>query len=121
MLILLLISQIFGKAKLLLDGIETTEEEVSMHINYKKIEYMIYHTDDGDLRIRNGVNLKMKDLKYLSSWIQSSEIDMKKRIRHAWTSLNKMAKNWRSNHPNCIKIEFFRATKEIILFHGGEG
>lgn len=83
MLILLLISQIFGKAKLLLDGIERTGEEVRMHINYKKIEYMIYHIDDGDLRIRNGVNLKMKDLKYLSSWIQSSKTDMKKRIRHA--------------------------------------
>lgn len=45
-----LIFATFEKAQLLLNRKETAAEEVSMYINYKKTEHMIYHIYDGDLR-----------------------------------------------------------------------
>ena len=58
------------------------------------------------------------DFRYLGSWVNSSEQDIKIRKALAWKSLNDMKKIWRSNMSRKVKISFYLATVESVLLYG---
>ena len=60
----------------------------------------------------------VEDFKYLGSYVNNTENDMKIRISKAWAALNNMQNIWKSNLPRKIKVNFFRATVESILVYG---
>ena len=59
----------------------------------------------------NGDDVKqVNDFKYLGCYIASTENDVNIRLGKAWAALNKMNNIWKSNLPDQLKREFFRAT-----------
>ena len=52
-------------------------ENVGLHANCKKMEYMLFDQGETDLKTLSGDLLKqVHDLKYLGSWIADSKKDM---------------------------------------------
>ena len=60
----------------------------------------------------------MKDFKYLGSYIASTEKDIEIRIGKAWGAVNQLDSIWKSNLPDTLKRNFFRATVESVLVYG---
>ena len=63
---------------------------------------------------------EVEDFKYLGSWVNSTEKDLKVRKALAWRALNGMTCVWTSNLPRQIKLSFFNATVESVLLYGSE-
>ena len=63
---------------------------------------------------------EVRDFKYLGSWVNSTEQDLKVRKALAWRALNGMTSVWNSNLPRQIKLSFFYATVESVLLYGSE-
>ena len=92
-------------------------------LNAKKTEVITYNiqTDHTSLTTSGGEALKeVNDFKYLGSWVNSTEQDLKVRKAPAWRALNGMASVWNSNLPRQIKLSFFYATVESVLLYGSE-
>ena len=53
---------------------------------------------------------RVDDFKYLGSWINTTERDLKIRIAKAWAASNKLDKSWKSSLSRKLKVHFFRAT-----------
>ena len=58
------------------------------------------------------------DFNYLGSFIASTEQDVNIRLGKAWAALNGMNNIWKSNLPDQLKRNFFRATVESVLVYG---
>ena len=58
------------------------------------------------------------DFKYLGSWVNDTDNDIKTRKALAWASCNKMGQIWSSNLPRFIKLRLFKATLESVLLYG---
>ena len=63
---------------------------------------------------------EVTDFKYLGSWVESTERDIKARRAAAWRALHKMRSIWKSNLDRATKIPFFLATVESVLLYGSE-
>ena len=63
-------------------------------------------------------NLFSDDFNYLGSLIASTEHGVNNRLGKAWTALNGMNNIWKSNLPDHLKRNFFRATVESVLVYG---
>ena len=63
---------------------------------------------------------EVEDFKYLGSWVNSSERDIKTRKALAWKALNSMKRVWKSNVSNELKTRLFIATVESVLLYGCE-
>ena len=64
----------------------------------------------------DGTKLKeVNDFKYLGSWVDSTEEDIRIRKGLAWAAANKMKKIWKSNISRNLKERFFMATVESVL------
>ena len=63
---------------------------------------------------------EVKDFKYLGSWVQSTEQDIKVRKAMAWKACNKRTKIWKSTLSRNLKIKLFHATVESFLLYGCE-
>ena len=108
-------------AMTLLHKIEEAASEIGLYVNAKKTEYIILNIDDESFEIRdvNGNLLKVvKDFKYLGSYIASTEKDIEIRLGKAWGALNQLDDIWKSNLPNRLKRNFFRAAVESVLVYG---
>ena len=67
----------------------------------------------------NGEAIKnIFDIKYLGSYIASTDNDVSIRISKAWAVLNNLNKIWTSNLSIRLKRNFFRATVESVLVYG---
>ena len=62
--------------------------------------------------------LKKSTTKYLGSYIGTTEQDVNIRIAKAWAAVNSMNNIWKSNLPNQLKKNFFRAIVETVLVYG---
>ena len=62
----------------------------------------------------------MDDFKYLGSWINSTERDIKIRKAIAWRTLTSFAKAWKSPLNRMHKVRVFRSTVESVLLYGCE-
>ena len=70
---------------------------------------------------RDGSQLeKVQDFKYLGSWIDSTEKDIKIRKAEAWRALNKLNKIWKSNLSRGIKISLLSSAVESVLLYGSD-
>ena len=73
------------------------------------------------LTTRNGTILEEKDdFKYLGSWVDESQKDIRVRKGLAWKALNDMDRIWKSSMNPALKKRFFVATVESILIYGCE-
>jgi hypothetical protein len=88
----LLCNQIQQAQQLLL-RVETECNKVGLGLNAKKTEVMTYNIPEhNSLRTIAGEMLKeVDDFKYLGSWVESTEADIKVRKALAWRALNKMS------------------------------
>ena len=82
----------------------------------------IQHRYKGTFLITNdGIELeKVEDFRYLGSWVDSTDKDIKIRKAQAWQALNKKNCMWNSNMRKEIKVRFFVAATESILPYGCE-
>ena len=97
--------------------------KVGLRLNAKKTEVITYNipSEHPPLTTTGGTALKeVKDFKYLGSWVNSTEQDLKVRKALAWRALNGMASVWNSNLPRQTKLSFFYATVESVLLYGSE-
>ena len=89
----------------------------------KKTKYITYNIDTkgSALKTNDSTELeKVEDFKYLGSWVNSTDKDIKIRKAQAWQALNKMNCMWNLNMRKEIKVTFFVAAIESILLYGCE-
>ena len=94
----------------------------SQRYNYILVDYYIPCNVAPDPILTNGgIALEeVEDFKYLGSWVNSSERDIKTRKALAWKALNNMKRVWKSNVSNELKTRLFIATVESVLLYGCE-
>ena len=64
----------------------------------------------------NGEKRKqVEDFKYLGNYNASTEHDVNIRLGKAWDALDELDKIWKSNLPDNLKRNFFRAAVETVL------
>lgn len=117
-----LLSDNMQQAQQLLTLVETECNKVGLHLNSRKTEVMTYNIKDSlHLKVASGAELKnVEDFKYLGSWVDSTEKDIKIRKALAWQALNRMGTIWRSKMSRETKVGLFRATVETVLLYGSE-
>ena len=117
-----LLSEQINQAQDLLTSIETTAAQIGLEMNAKKTKVMAYnHSDEVKVMARDGTQLEVvQDFKYLGSWIDSTEKDVKIRKAEAWRALNKLNKIWKSNLSRGIKISLLSSAVESVLLYGSE-
>ena len=118
-----LLSDNVEQAQELLSRVEQECAKVGLKLNAKKTEVITYNIppEHPPLTTTEGTVLKeVKDFKYLGSWVNSTEQDLKVRKALAWRALNGMTSVWNSNLPRQIKLSFFYATVESVLLYGSE-
>ena len=118
-----LVSKEVEQAQELLTRVEAECAKVGLRLNAKKTEFIAYNlpVEHPPLRTTEGTTLKkVSDFKYLGSWVNSTERDVKVRKALAWKALNDLSKVWKSSLQRCIKISFFQATVESVLLYGCE-
>ena len=62
----------------------------------------------------------MDNFKYLGSYMESTEADIKARKALARRALNNMTTVWKSHISCSVKLRFFHATVESVLLYGCE-
>ena len=104
----------------LLHKIETVASQIGLYINVSKTEFITHNQDEsGGITCLNGGEIKhVDDFKYLGSYIASTERDVNTKLGKAWGALNELNKIWKSNLPENLKINFFRAAVESVLANG---
>ena len=115
-----LVSKEVERAQELLSRVETECAKVGLRLNAKKTEYIAYNlpAEHPPIRTTEGIVLaEVKDFKYLGSWVNSTDRDVKVRKALAWRALNGVSKVWKSSPSQCIKISFFQATVESVLLY----
>ena len=82
----------------------------------------ISHRYRGDCsKTNDGIELeKVEDFKYLGSWVDSNNKDIKIRKAQASHALNRMNCMWNSNMRKEIKVRFFVAAIECIFLYSCE-
>ena len=118
-----LLSDAVSQAQELLLRVETECARVGLGLNGPKTKYLMYNIDahpplvrHTPLVTRNGTTLEEKvDFKYLDSWVDETEKDVRVRKGLAWKALNDMDKVWTSDLNPELKKRFFVATVEYIL------
>ncbi|XP_047486517.1 uncharacterized protein LOC125037418 [Penaeus chinensis] len=108
-----LLSDSITDAQNLLDLVVNAAKIVGLNINEETTEYLSYN-------ILDKPQANIKKIKYLGSWVDSSEKDIKIRKAQAWSATLKMNNIWKSDLPRSLKINFFRATVESIRLYGSE-
>ena len=99
-----------------LHNIEQLTQVIGL-VNSEKTEYMCLNQDAsaGTKSLNGGKVKKVDDFKYLSSYIGTTEQDVNICIAKAWAALNSMNNIWKSNLPNQLKKNFFRAIVETLF------
>ena len=117
-----LLSNEIQQAQQLLTQVETECKKVGLQLNARKTEVMTYNLNEHDpVKTVSGTELKeVGDFKYLGSWVESTEKDIKIRKALAWKALNGMSNIWKSRMSRETKVRFFQATVESVLLYGSE-
>uniref|UniRef100_A0A3B1IYM6 Reverse transcriptase domain-containing protein n=1 Tax=Astyanax mexicanus TaxID=7994 RepID=A0A3B1IYM6_ASTMX len=118
-----LLSDNVEQAQILLSRVELECAKVGLRLNAKKTEVITYNIPPEHLPLTTAggtVLNEVDDFKYLGSWVNSTEQDLKVRKALAWRALNGMASVWNSSLPRQIKLSFFYATVESVLLYGSE-
>ena len=91
-------------------------------MNAKKTQFMVYNqpTQVEIHTVNDSCLEEVKDFKYLGSWAQGTEQDIKVRKAMACKACNKLTKIWKSTLSRNLKIKLFHATVESVLLYGCE-
>ena len=82
---------------------------------------IIYNQPISEIKSVNAEKIKnVEDFKYLGSWTNNTQKDIKLRIAQAWVACNKLSKIWKSNLNRNLKTRLFVTTVESILLYGNE-
>ena len=118
---IVLLSDDITRALALLTLVEKECLKIGLTSNAKKTKVMSVNLPLTALQSANGIPLEtVDDFKYLGSWVNSTNQDIRVRKAMAWKALNGMNVVWRSSLSRDLKIRFFRATVESILLYGSE-
>ena len=117
-----LLSEQVHQAQKLLGLVETSVAKVGLKMNAGKTKFMCYNqSQETTIRTNDGTELQeVKDFKYLGTWMESTEKDVKLRKAAAWKACNKLTKIWKSTLPKPLKLRIFTATVESVLLYGCE-
>ena len=117
-----LLSDAIEEAQELLSRVEKECKNVGLGLNGPKTKALAYNiTNPPPLHTLDGQQIEWKsDFKYLGSWVDSTERDIRVRKALAWVALHGMKKIWTSNMTAGLKKRFFLATVESILLYGCE-
>ena len=109
------------RAQRLLSRVENEGNRVGLLLSEKKTKVMTCNVAPDPILTNGGIALEeVEDFKYLGSWVNSSERDIKTRKAIAWKALNSMKRVWKSNVSNELKTRLFIATVESVLLYGCE-
>ena len=97
-------------------------QKVGLLLYTRKTRVMAFNTPESIvLKSADGQTLQVeKDLKYLGSWINSSEKDIKVRKALAWNALHSIHVIWKSKINLPLKRRLFIATVESVLTYVSE-
>ena len=97
-----------------------TAKEIGLYLNADKTEFFCFNQDASEeMKSLNGEKIKqVEDFKYLRSYIASTKHDVNIRLGKAWDALDELDKIWKSNLPDNLKRNFFRAAVETVLLYG---
>ena len=114
------LAYVLKDATFLLHSIERTAKEIGLYLDADKTEFICFNQDASEgMKSLNGEKIKqVEDFKYLGSYIASTEHDVNIRLEKAWDALNELDKIWKSNLPDNLKRNFFRAAVETVLLYG---
>ena len=114
------LAYVLKDATFLLHSIERTAKEIRLYLDADKTELLCFNQDASEgMKSLNGEKIKqVEDFKYLGSYIASTEHDVNIRLGKAWDALNELDKIWKSNLPDNLKRNFFRAAVETVLLYG---
>ena len=116
-----LLSEQTTQAQEMLTRVEQASSEVGLRASGKKTKVCAYNTGEINLNTTDGTNLEVEDdFKYLSSWVNSTEQDIKTRKTLAWKACNKMSSIWKTTLPRTFKVRLLSATVESVLLYGCE-
>ncbi|CAM1310307.1 Uncharacterised protein r2_g2061 [Pycnogonum litorale] len=117
---LAVLADVLKDATFLLHSIERTSKEIGFYLNADKTEFICLNQDASEgMKSLNGDKIKqVEDFRYLGSYIATTAQDVNIRLGKAWGALNQLNKIWKSNLPDNLKRNFFRATVESVLVYG---
>ena len=118
-----LLSNNMNQAQTLLTRVEQECAKVGLALNAKKTEVITFGqppTHPSLNTIGGSILKEVEDFKYLGSWVNTSEKDIKIRKALAWKALNGMKSVWSSQLSRETKLSFFFATVESVLLYGSE-
>ncbi|XP_067028325.1 uncharacterized protein [Acropora muricata] len=107
-------------AEATLHSVEKLAKVIDLFDNATKTRIICLNQNAGSgINSLNGEIIDLEnDLKYLGSFIASTERDFNIRLEEAWAALNRMNNIWKSNLPHQLKRNFFRATVQSVLVYG---
>ena len=107
-----------NQAETLLHSLGRAAAGIGFHVNAHKTEYMCYN-QKGDISTLEGTSLKLVDkFNYQGSSVSSTEKDIDKRLKKAWTAINRLSIIWKSDLTDKMKRSFFQAAVVSILLYG---
>ena len=110
-----LLSEQTTQVQEMLIRVDQASSEVGLRANGKKTKGEI------NLKTTDGTSIEVvDDFKYLSSWVNSTEQDIKMRKALAWKACNKMSSIWKTTLPRFFKVSLLSATVESVLLYGCE-
>ena len=115
-----LTTYLINEAQKLLNDVESAAApKVGLHLNTKKTEGSTHFKPAKHRYFLSGDKIKVvNDFKYLGSYVDDSEKDIKCRKAQAFVACNKLSKIWNSNLSRNLKIRIFTATVESDLLYG---
>ena len=102
-------------------------KKVGLGLNDPKTKYLAYNIDDHPPLVRHsplvtcdGTALEQKeDFKYLGSWVDESQKDIRVRKGLAWKALNDMNRIWKSSmNPGLKKKLFSKCNASHKMYYG---
>ena len=117
-----LICHEIAQAKKLINRVEIEAAKNGLHFNAKKTKMMKFNEESiNDVKYISGGSIgEVANFKYLGGWMKCCQHDVKARKAQAWMACHKLKKIWKSSISGEIKIRFFLATVEAVLFYNSE-
>ena len=117
---LALFSDTSNDAQTFLSRLEIYAAPLGLFVNDIKTEVMPINATAA-LQTVAGKTLKVvEDFKYLGAWADTTARDVEIRKALAWVAIVKLDNIWKSPMKRHMKIQFFRATVEMVLLYGAE-
>ena len=117
-----LITDDIADAEILMQEVEKMAATAGLHMNESKTKFMTVNIENpSTLTSVSGKNIEhVEDFTYLGCKIKESESDIRVRKGKAWGACHSLAKLWKSNLRDSLKIRVFLALVESVLFYGSE-